>query len=282
MENNEVSNAIIIESANKVTVKIPPFWVEKPEIWFFQVEAQFSINKIDSEETKFNYLVAQLEPRYIEHIWDVIKGQDENKYSVAKARLLNIFKESEDRRLKHLLTGIELGDQRPSQVLRKMKSLAGVDVSDKVIRTLWLDKLPVSVKNILIVSEENLDKLAVMADKIADMSPVNNACAVTSPTPPVDGSTTAIMKQLIDKISTLEDRVAAIQVDQQRFRSQERNFGNDRSRSRGRSRERYKPDGGLCFFHYRFGNKCRPEKCVQPCCWRTPTTPTPKENSNGQ
>ncbi|GFX14754.1 hypothetical protein TNCV_1484981 [Trichonephila clavipes] len=45
--------------AYKVSVKIPPFWEEKPEIWFFQVEAEFSIANIKQEETKFNYLVAQ-------------------------------------------------------------------------------------------------------------------------------------------------------------------------------------------------------------------------------
>ncbi|UYV63627.1 hypothetical protein LAZ67_2005063, partial [Cordylochernes scorpioides] len=56
----------------KVSVKIPPFWVEKPEIWFFQVEAQFKIGGFIQEDTKFNYLISQLEPKYIENIWDII------------------------------------------------------------------------------------------------------------------------------------------------------------------------------------------------------------------
>ncbi|GFV63382.1 hypothetical protein TNCV_4685771 [Trichonephila clavipes] len=33
------------------------------------------------------------------------------------------------------------------------------------------EKLPESIKNILVVSDENLSKLAVMADKISDMTP---------------------------------------------------------------------------------------------------------------
>ncbi|XP_047004790.1 uncharacterized protein LOC124623041 [Schistocerca americana] len=148
-----------ILEANKVSIKIPPFWSEKPEIWFYQAEALFSICKIVTEESKFNHLVSQLEPKYIENIWDIICGTDANKYSLAKECLLNIFKESEDKRIKRLVTGIDLGDQKPSQLLRKMQALAGVDVSEKVLKTLWLEKLPDSIRNILIVSDEGLEKV---------------------------------------------------------------------------------------------------------------------------
>ncbi|GFR27780.1 retrovirus-related Pol polyprotein from transposon 17.6, partial [Trichonephila clavata] len=168
-ENNEMavtnSNEQKFE-ANKVSVKIPPFWEEKPEIWFFQVEAQFSIANINQEETKFNYLVAQLDPKFIENIWDIIQSNEKNKYSCAKSRLLSTFKESEEKSIKKLLTGISLGDMKPSQLLRKMKSLAGDNITEKVLRILWLDKLPDSIKNILVVSSENLENLSVMADKI--------------------------------------------------------------------------------------------------------------------
>lgn len=63
-------------------------------MWFYQVEAQFKMSGITSEETRFNYLVAQLEPKYIETIWDIIKDSATEKYSKAKARLLGTFKES--------------------------------------------------------------------------------------------------------------------------------------------------------------------------------------------
>ena len=66
---------------HKVSVKIPPFWVNRPEIWFYQVEAQFKISGIVSEETKFNYLVSQLEPKYVENIWDIVKKNSDIKYS---------------------------------------------------------------------------------------------------------------------------------------------------------------------------------------------------------
>ena len=52
-----------------------------------------------------------------------------------------------------------------------MRTLGGSEFSDKVLRTLWLEKLPNSVQSILIVSEESLDKLSAMADKIIEMTP---------------------------------------------------------------------------------------------------------------
>ncbi|GFV49576.1 uncharacterized protein TNCV_292131 [Trichonephila clavipes] len=60
---------------------------------------------------------------------------------------------------------------KPSQLLQKLKTVATSDISDNLIKTLRLEKLPESIKNILVVSDENLSKLAVMADKISDMTP---------------------------------------------------------------------------------------------------------------
>ncbi|GFV86249.1 hypothetical protein TNCV_2092901 [Trichonephila clavipes] len=59
----------------------------------------------------------------------------------------------------------------PNQLLLKMCSLGHPDISEKVLRTLWLKKMPISVKNIVIVSDESLDKLATITDKIVEMSP---------------------------------------------------------------------------------------------------------------
>ncbi|GFT68390.1 hypothetical protein TNCV_659811 [Trichonephila clavipes] len=154
-----------------VSIKIPPFWTDRPEIWFYQVEAQFQISRISLEETKFHYLVSQLEPKYVENIWDIVNSKSDTKYTDSKNRLLSLFKESENLRIKRLLTGIELRDMKPSQLLQKLKTVATSDISDNLIKTLWLEKLPESIKNILVVSDENLSKLAVMADKISDMTP---------------------------------------------------------------------------------------------------------------
>ena len=190
--------------AGKISIKIPPFWIERPEIWFHQIEAQFMINGITQEKTKFNHIVAQLEPHMVENIYDIIQNDSENKYTIAKDRLLAIYKESEEKRLKKLLTGLEIGDQKPSQLLRRMKSLGTAeDVPEKLIKTLWLDKLPENIKSILIISNEGLDKLAEMADKIGEMSPHPEICNSE-----VNGN----YAELMATINTLKEEISALKL----------------------------------------------------------------------
>ena len=58
--------------------------------FFFQVEVQFKINGIVSEETKFNYLVSQLEPKYVEDIWGMVASNSATKYLESKTMLIRI------------------------------------------------------------------------------------------------------------------------------------------------------------------------------------------------
>jgi hypothetical protein len=36
-----------------MAVRLPPFWAERPAMWFAQAEAQFSLAGISSKKTKF-------------------------------------------------------------------------------------------------------------------------------------------------------------------------------------------------------------------------------------
>ncbi|GFR21619.1 transposon Ty3-G Gag-Pol polyprotein [Trichonephila clavata] len=190
--------------ASGVSIKIPPLWFDKPEIWFYQVGAQFKICRITSEETMFSHPVTQLEPKVLDDIWDIVKDPTPNKHSAAKERLLKIFVESKNKQIT-LLTGIELGNVLPSQLLRKMAALAGTDVSEKALRTLWLDKMPDSVKGIVIVSEEYLDKIAAMVDKIVERAPRTiDVSAVQKDPVRVD--------QLLAEIATLKGQIASLKL----------------------------------------------------------------------
>lgn len=232
---------------DRVSVKIPPFWTDKPEIWFYQVEAQFQLSNVTAENTKFNYLVSQLDLKVVENIWDIATSEDPNKYTLAKNRLLKIFKESEEKQLKKLVSEIELGTLKPSQLLLKMKALAGTDISEKLLKTFWLDKLPPQIRGILSISDGNLDKLSEIGDRIWEMSSTpTQVNAISQP------SDSPMIKELCDRIVALETEIKKLR---------------SRSRSRSRPRSRFNSNGKYCYGHFRFGNKCKPEKCNESCQW---------------
>ncbi|GFY72531.1 uncharacterized protein TNIN_19881 [Trichonephila inaurata madagascariensis] len=92
---------------------------------------------------------------------------------------LNRLTDTEESRLKKLLTEMELGDRRPSDLLRQMKSLAGSSISDELIKSLWLQRLPQQTQAILSTSKDILNN-AEMADKIISVYSSSEVCSVAN------------------------------------------------------------------------------------------------------
>jgi hypothetical protein len=46
---------------NRVVIRVPPFWPEKPAVWFTQLEGQFALSTITQDVTKFYYVISQLD-----------------------------------------------------------------------------------------------------------------------------------------------------------------------------------------------------------------------------
>ncbi|GIY68935.1 uncharacterized protein CDAR_294091 [Caerostris darwini] len=197
----------------------------------------------------------------------------EQNIPLQKERLLNTFKESENKRLQRLLTGLDLGDLKPSQLLQKMKNLATDGITDKVLTTLFLQKMPDSVRNILLVSDEGIEKLALMADRILEMQPKQELYRVSN----VSSGSDAIT-ELQQQIASLDNKLEKLSVTRN-SRSQTTNSGRYSSSHRSKSRNRsYNPSGKYCYYHFRFREKCFPDKCKAPCAWKN----NPSENQNQQ
>ena len=43
-----------------ISMKLPTFWTDSPEVWFIQAEAQFENKRISASLTKFTHCVASL------------------------------------------------------------------------------------------------------------------------------------------------------------------------------------------------------------------------------
>lgn len=70
-------------------------------------------------------MLANIESSVLEQISDYVANPPHiNKYNGLKDRLIKEFTDSEERKLKMLLTELDLGDKRPSALLRQMRELS--------------------------------------------------------------------------------------------------------------------------------------------------------------
>ena len=100
-------------------MKIPQYWPADPHIWFVQVEAQFAARGITSQRTMYHHIVGSLSTDVAMEIRDLLLQSPEDRaYEVLKRKLIKRTAASEQHRLRELFTTEELGDRKPTQLLR--------------------------------------------------------------------------------------------------------------------------------------------------------------------
>ncbi len=73
---------------NTVAIKMLPFWPSDPEVWLAQVNAQFMVKNITSQDTKFAHVVAVLSPEAATEVRDLILNhRATNPFDVLKDTL---------------------------------------------------------------------------------------------------------------------------------------------------------------------------------------------------
>ncbi|KAH6920811.1 hypothetical protein HPB50_028200 [Hyalomma asiaticum] len=103
---------------------------------------------------------------------------EENAYTTLKQLLISRLTPSEPQRLEQLLHDTELGDRTPSQLLRHMRQLlhtadaTTTDADSRLLRELFLQRLPVNVRMILAsAADKRLSELAELADSVLAVAP---------------------------------------------------------------------------------------------------------------
>ena len=239
----------------RVSIKIPPLWKRNVRIWFAQVESQFEAAGITNEDTKYNHILGSLEPDIAETVSDLVLTKPaKTPYTTLKTRLITDFTTSDSARVRHLVQELELGDKKPSALLRQMQQLSQGQCTDQFLRAIFLDRLPVSVKAILATNTSaTLEELGQMGDKIIEVLPSTTVAAVSSPTD-VDST----VNKLVEQVTRLTE-----QVNQLSTRS--RSCSRQRSSSRGRNTASKNQDD-VCWYHTRYQEKAR--KCNLPCSFK--------------
>ena len=102
-----------------ISIKLPPFWPANPEVWFAEIEAQFTTRGITSQKTRFDYVDSSVSPEFGVKVRDLfLRPPDEALYDTLKAELVKRTAALEQRKLQELISGKELGDPKPTQLLR--------------------------------------------------------------------------------------------------------------------------------------------------------------------
>ena len=252
-----------------ISIKIPPYWSQDPMIWFAQVESQFATRGISTERTRYDHVVAALPQEVAMEVRDVIVNPPtSNPYSKLKEKLLDRTTQSEQKRLHTLLTSLELGDRKPTQLLREMERLLGQtdgQIDQALFKELFLQRLPQSIRLILTSSGTDvpLETQARLADKMLEVSPLQTLNAV-SETPNQTQTLHSLqedVKSLTEAVAKLTSKVDSLSRRPSRTQSRTRP---ERSLSRDRTVNARKPyKDGLCYFHHKFGKQAT--KCQQPC-----------------
>ncbi|XP_049955053.1 uncharacterized protein LOC126471031 [Schistocerca serialis cubense] len=159
------------QAVSRIAVRLPPFWPDNPVLWFAQAEASFSCAGITVEATKFALIVSQLDQRYAAEVQDIITAPSEAGASARlKSKLIRRVAASQEDRIRQVLTQEEIGDRKPFQYLRHLRSKVDtVTVPDSLLRTLWSSRLPPQIKAIIASQTDMpLDDVEQLADRIQD------------------------------------------------------------------------------------------------------------------
>ena len=292
MENTQQPSSSAVEQSSPpppqpvtsaISIKLPPYWPRDPALWFSQVEAQFTTRAITSEQTKYAYVVGSLQPEVAQEVRDLLINQPaETPYTKLKTELVKRTSASQQQRLHQLLNTEELGDRKPTQLLRRMQQLLGdSQLEPSIMKQLFLQRLPSNVQLILASTKDSMDteNLAKIADNILEVAPTRNApstlsTVVPQPQPPASTQPTELqeLRELVSKLTT------TIHHFSRNFTPSQHEYPNSRHRSPSNTRRSSSPSRGhdqdrttsdqpppspVCWYHSKFGASAR--KCLPPC-----------------
>ena len=181
-------------------------------------------------------------------------------YERMKAELIRRLSLSEEQRVHQLLMDEEMGDWRPTQFCRHLRTLAGPSVPSDLLRTLWTNCLPPNIQAIIATQAQvALDDVSQLTDKIAEVTPPPCVARVSS-----FGDDICALIACIDELAQQVTTLSA-SPSHPHSPSQTRRQARRSSRPAGCS-----PAPDICWYHHRF-KECA-KRCTTPCMWQQGNT----------
>ncbi|GFT32757.1 transposon Ty3-I Gag-Pol polyprotein [Trichonephila clavipes] len=126
---------------------------------------------ISNDPTKFHAVIAALNSNILSCVRDLVKNPPKKSaYSSFKDKILQYFSQSDASQINLLLHDLQLGDKRPSHLMSEMRNIAPSKLEDDLLQTLWLQRLPANLQQVLSVCKAPLDELTQIADKVHEES----------------------------------------------------------------------------------------------------------------
>ncbi|CAB4045451.1 Hypothetical predicted protein, partial [Paramuricea clavata] len=132
---------VLLDSVPKVELR--PFDEEHADIWFDQLDVQFSVAKIDSEVHRFATLMRFLDSRQSLFVSPVLQEKETEQFTKAKALLLRQFSLSKVQRLDRAFFGEKRGsEEKTSHLLSRIRPLLRNTSIAEVEKFLLFNSLP--------------------------------------------------------------------------------------------------------------------------------------------
>ena len=259
---SQVTDSAPTHTENMVHLTLPPYCPREPRAWFLQLDVLFECRRITSQRTMFSTVVQNLPSDLIVDLADVIRPIPAvNPYDTLKEAIIKRTATSDEANLRQLLSGVELGDRTPSQLLRHMQHLIGNKLfDDSILRQLWLQRMPLNMRQILATQEHSpITALAETADKIHECYPDTLVAALPASHP--DATEICSLKSRFDELELRLDKLTEMV---RALASTSHNAPFYRSQSRSpRSRTR----SGICYYHSKFKDSAK--HCILPCSFKS-------------
>ncbi|GFT13170.1 retrovirus-related Pol polyprotein from transposon 297 [Nephila pilipes] len=192
------------------------------------MESQFILAGITIEITKFTHIISALQLEELDIVGDIILNPPAEKpYTTLRNRLSSQYADSEEQRLRDLISGMQLSDSKPSRLLLEIRCKAENRMTEELLKSLFLQRLTTYVQQILAISNDQLEKLAEMADGI--MAATSHTLSIHEIDAENQGLKISMLMDISSRLSRLETRERSTSSGpKRRFRrrSASRNSGN--------------------------------------------------------
>ncbi len=234
-----------------VAFKIPDFWPHDPNMWFRKIESKFRICNIRQSSTKYHHLLSALPTVICSSINDSLAEIDENAkdaYEQLKALLMSRYTMDRWARAFELHKFPEIGDMKPSEMMRQMKALLLPDSpAGTYFMAAFLLRLPADMIDHIISQDcKDFNKMAEYADKYARRR----------------GNTFAAVNANHD---TAINAVSGGRHQENSPHDRRRRSLSRQGRSSRKTPGPYKDDSDICYYHTTYSDKAR--KCKPGRQW---------------